>query len=46
MARKNTVTPIPVRYPEAAPRQAAHRREWLLDAVRHVFTAAMADRRG
>ncbi len=46
MARKNTVAPIPDRYPEVAPRQAARRQEWLLDAVRHVFTAAMAERRG
>jgi hypothetical protein len=46
MARKHTATPTRDRHPEAAPRQAALRQEWLLDAVRYVFAAAMADRRG
>ena len=46
MASKNTSIPINNRHPEAAPRQAASRQEWLLDAVRYVFRAEMADRRG
>ena len=46
MARKNTVAKIPDRTLAAAPRQAARRQEWVLDAVWHVFAVAMAERRG
>jgi hypothetical protein len=46
MASNNTSTPTSNRQPQAAPRPAACRREWLLDAVRYVFRAEMTDRRG
>ena len=45
MNRKNSQTPSRNSYPEAEPRSAARGVEWLLDAVRHLFVEAMADRR-
>jgi hypothetical protein len=45
MTRKTRQTPARDSYPEAEPRSAARRAEWLLDAVRHLFVEAMADRR-
>lgn len=45
MDRKDSRMPDRNPYPEAAPRSAARRGEWLLEAVRHLFVEAMADRR-
>ena len=46
MDRKDSQTPDRNSYPEAAPRSASRRGEWLIEAVRHLFMEAMADRRG
>jgi hypothetical protein len=46
MDRKDSQTPDRNSYPEAAPRSASRRGEWVLEAVRHLFMEAMADRRG
>ncbi len=46
MTHKNSQTRTRNSYPEAEPRSAARRAEWVLDAVRHLFEEAMADRRG
>ena len=46
MTSKNSQTPARKSYSEAEPRSAARRAEWVLDAVRHLFEEAMADRRG
>ncbi len=45
MNRKDANTPVRDLYPEAPPRSAPRRGEWLLEAVRHLFVEAMADRR-
>ena len=45
MNRKDSQTPGRNSYPEAKPRSATRRAEWVLDAVRHLFVEAMADRR-
>jgi hypothetical protein len=45
MNRQDSQTPDRNSYPEAAPRSAARREDWVLEAVRHLFVEAMADRR-
>jgi|WetSurMetagenome_2_1015567.scaffolds.fasta_scaffold1486673_2 hypothetical protein len=45
MTRKNSQTPARNFYLEAESRSAARRAEWVLDAMRHLFEGAMADRR-